>query len=117
MFKPHYYKNTPWGVADTKHEEAPGVVFYGTPSHGGYWLSPERQAQLNWSQNWLSSAEWWEEDCDWAIPFYFFREDIKKNFVAANSLENYERNLVAAINTIINHHPDFAQREKLSKAA
>lgn len=107
-------KSTPWGAADYKKEEAEGIIFYGTPSHGGYWLSPERRLQLNWNQNWLSSAEWWEEDCDWSIPFYFFREEIKQKFIVANTLENYEKNLEAAINTIRNHHPEFAKREGLA---
>ena len=31
---------TPWGVADTVKEIAPGISLYTTPSHGGFHLSP-----------------------------------------------------------------------------
>jgi len=110
---PRINKNTPWGMADTMHKEAEGIIFYGTPSHGGYWLSPERRLQINYSDNWLSTSEWWEEDCDWAVPFWFFRNDIKKGFVAENTIERYEKNLVASVNTIKVHHPEFAKREGL----
>ena len=84
-------------------EEAPGIIFYGTPSHGGYWLSPERRLQLNWNQNWLSSAEWWGEDCDWAIPYLFFATDIK----AHGPAYHFEENLEIAKRIAKTHHPEF----------
>src|SRR3990167_6057716 len=37
-------KDTPWGIADHRERIADGIDFYSTPSHGGYFLSPERNA-------------------------------------------------------------------------
>jgi hypothetical protein len=35
---------TPWGTADSVEDVAPGIVFASTPGHGGFKLSPERNA-------------------------------------------------------------------------
>jgi len=69
--------HTPWGVADYAREYAEGIVFYGTPSHGGFNLSPERLAQMHPALR--ERAGWFEEDCDWAkvvfaFPRYFPQE-------------------------------------------
>ena len=34
--------HTPWGRPDSSKEIAPGITRYDTPSHGGYYVSPER---------------------------------------------------------------------------
>lgn len=39
--------HTPWGVADYAREYAEGIVFYGTPSHGGFKLSAQRLARMH----------------------------------------------------------------------
>lgn len=39
-------KTTPWGKPQTVEIIAPGIVEYTTASHGGIWLSPERNAQV-----------------------------------------------------------------------
>lgn len=61
---------TPWGIADYVLERAPGIIEIGTPSHGGFWLSPERLASIpeggrrfaaKWSHGWGDA--WFEEDC------------------------------------------------------
>jgi len=69
--------NTPWGKADSSEILAPGIISYSTPSHGGIWLAPERQKELNYSKNWLRTPEWWEEDCDWSVPYLYFEKDIR----------------------------------------
>lgn len=104
-------KHTPWGQSDGESELADGIVSVSTPGHGGIWLSPERQKQLNWSKNFLKNPTWWEEDSDWAIPYYFFRDDIG----AAGKAYEFEKNLVIAIDTIKRHHPEFAKRENLTE--
>lgn len=72
---------TPWGHADHIEMVAEGVWFVSTPGHGGYRLSPERNAEVPvegrrfaaaWSKGWFDgSAEtvgWYEEDCAvWAV--------------------------------------------------
>ena len=69
--------NTPWGKADSSEILAPGIISYSTPSHGGIWLAPERQKELDYSKNWLKSPAWWEEDCDWSVPYLYFEKDIR----------------------------------------
>jgi hypothetical protein len=108
-------KSTPWGEAQQAEELAAGIISYSTASHGGIWLSSARQKELNYHKNWLGTEEWWEEDCDWAIPFYYFREDILQHIVTTESKEKeyFDRNLEAAINTIKNYAPEFAAHCKL----
>ena len=31
--------NTPWGKADSKEVVTRGIIFYGTPGHGGFHVS------------------------------------------------------------------------------
>ena len=97
-------KSTPWGMADSAVELAKGVISYGTASHGGIWLSQDRRIEIGqYDKNWLKTAEWWEEDCDWAIPYAFFSKDIQKHGTAYR----FEENLKAAIQTVKAHHPEF----------
>lgn len=84
--------HTPWGIADYAREYAEGIVFYGTPSHGGFKLSPERLARMHSALR--ESAGWFEEDSDWAkvafaFPKYFSQEQCD-----------------AAIRTLKDWHPD-----------
>jgi hypothetical protein len=99
-------KFTPWGQADGQEELAPGIISYSTASHGGIWLSAERRKALNYDKNWLKTAEWWEEDCDWAVPYYFFAADI----LAHGKAYKFESNLKAAIETVRRFHPEFLER-------
>ena len=100
-------KTTPWGEAQTAEELAPGIISYSTSSHGGIWLSAERRQQLNYDKNFLRTAEWWEEDCDWAVPYYFFAADI----LAHGKAHRFDDNLLAAINTVKSCHPEFLARK------
>jgi hypothetical protein len=53
---------TPWGTSDYRKEYAPGIVFYGTPSHGGFKLDAAHNAQIR--DEWRIEDAWYEEDCD-----------------------------------------------------
>ena len=83
--RPKGYKmHTPWGRVQHKEILANGIVSVSTAGHGGIVLSAERQKQLinkgvEPNSNFLKSNQYWEEDCDWAIPFYHFADDIKPN--------------------------------------
>jgi len=105
-------KSTPWGETQQAEELAPGIISYSTASHGGIWLSAKRRESLNYEKNWLNTGEWWEEDCDWAIPFYYFREDILQHIVTTESKEQayFDRNIESAKSTIINYHPEYAKK-------
>ena len=63
---------TPWGNSDHKEKVAPGIIFYGTPSHGGYHLSPKRNARV--AEPLRRADGWYEEDCDYARVVITFPE-------------------------------------------
>lgn len=65
---------TPWGKADFAKEYAKGIVFYTTPSHGGFKVSRERLKEM--SIQYRNKDGWFEEDCEamkviLAFPQYF----------------------------------------------
>jgi len=53
---------TPWGSAQQVEQQAPGIVFVSTASHGGYKLSPERQRAVPAALR--RPNGWYEEDCE-----------------------------------------------------
>lgn len=78
---------TPWGAADSvtllasmkvNGKVVPLMWGVSTAGHGGIRLSEEGQAVLREcvydaaAGNLLGSLQWWEEDCDWAVPVYVF---------------------------------------------
>ena len=63
--------STPWGTADHAEHIARGIVWYTTPSHGGYHISPGRMKEMpdvlrRIGMNDGDGGAWFEEDCDWA---------------------------------------------------
>ena len=88
-------KQTPWGQAQDAIELADGIISYQTASHGGIWISAKRQEVVekiypNY-HNWLGGYEWWEEDCDWAVPFVVFAAEIEASGKAYKFAENLEQ--------------------------
>ena len=80
---------TPWGVPDSVRCIAAGIWWVSTPSHGGYWLSPDRLAAMPEPFKVLKTfgsvgPQWFEEDCDWAI--------VALAFPAEMAVEPAERN-------------------------
>ena len=57
--------STPWGASQGASIYADGVVFYDTPSHGGFHLSTERNAKV--PPVLRADGSWYEEDECWAI--------------------------------------------------
>ena len=77
---------TPWGPADTAREIAPGIIFYSTASHGGYYVAPERVAQMppplrDFKP--FAAPNWYEEDCDWSIVALAFPQFFPSDALAA----------------------------------
>ena len=69
--------NTPWGQSNDQKEYAPGIVFYGTPSHGGFHLGRTRQATVKRIFPTFSpyaGGPWYEEDEDWRLVVVVFPE-------------------------------------------
>ena len=99
-------KHTPWGAVQHHEVLAPGIISYSTAGHGGIWLDATHRKQLEDVPNWLNTPEWWEEDCDWAVPFIMFKDEIQAHGTAFN----FNENLSAAWRTIEFNHKDFFKR-------
>lgn len=54
---------TPWGQSDGQRTYAPGIVFYETPSHGGFKLDEERNAKV--PDKYRRKNGWYEEDWEY----------------------------------------------------
>lgn len=82
--------STPWGAAQSSKRFAPGIIFYSTERHGGFHLSPRRNAEV--PPYMRADKGWYEEDCDAAIvactfPQFFTPDDIHGSL---DSLRNWQ---------------------------
>lgn len=68
------YKNSPWGAVQDTTVLADGICSVTTASHGGVKLDTKRQAEM--PEGWRKPGGWYEEDCDWCLPFIIFQKDI-----------------------------------------
>jgi hypothetical protein len=76
-------KTTPWGVPQVRKQIAPGIILFETASHGGFWLSPDRNQKISKEQKLATFCQngiagWYEEDCDAEIVRTTFAEFFKK---------------------------------------
>ena len=74
-FRPTSYQ-TPWGVADHAVSFSGHLVFYSTPSHGGFWVSADARRRMPAELANADGSAWFEEDCEWcrvalAFPEWF----------------------------------------------
>ena len=58
------HANTPWGPSQGAVRYGEGVVFHSTSGHGGFHLSPERNARVHPLLR--EAGGWYEEDAAWA---------------------------------------------------
>ncbi|MGV1822731.1 DUF7007 domain-containing protein [Agrobacterium sp. CG160-95] len=84
--------STPWGGSQMAVIYADGVVAHSTAGHGGFHLSPARNAKIHPLLR--KDTPWYEEDCEWAIVALRFPE----------LFTGYERSM--AEKTIRNTWPD-----------
>lgn len=110
--------NTPWGKSDSQYPIERGVVWYGTPSHGGLGvaggvakkkLSPQARALALVS----GGTYWYEEDIAWTIPFYEHPEWDKKLAQLAGSKPSSKSELEKSIKR---WHPEYFDKGFLKKA-
>ncbi len=101
--------HTPWGQSDSLNIIANGIVEVSTPGHGGIWLSKKRQVQLKEKfpniDNFTHDLRWWEEDCDWVVPYIVFQDDIK----AYGKAYKFMDNLCMAHNIAARYHPEVVR--------
>jgi hypothetical protein len=89
---------TPWGPSQSSREIALGIIRYDTASHGGYYVSPERILQMPKPLREFkpfAGANWYEEDCDWAIVALAFPQFFPADWIqdALATLKNYKPEL------------------------
>ena len=101
-FPPTVGSSSPWGPIQTVEPLGPDVVSVTTASHGGLRLSLTALARLPDAiqRTAYSGDGWFEEDCDWALPYL------------ALGLDAHERNAArgaevwaAAVRTVQRYHP------------
>lgn len=109
-------KSSPWGQIDGAQTLAPGIVTVSTPGHGGIHLDRKHSAIIkkllgDSFKNFLDSWTWWEEDCDWAIPWIVFFHEIKEHIESAPGMdwerEHLMNNYHAALKTIDRFHKEL----------
>lgn len=88
---------SPWGGCQTAEEHAPGIWHVTTASHGGYILTTDRNDEIPETAR-LAGAIY-EEDSDWAIVGWFFRDRLTDRDPAYP--------VQRAHDILLNWHPDI----------
>ena len=97
-------QHTPWGESQTATVLADGIIDYTTSSHGGIWLSEYRRKAIPKNfKSFTGTNEWLEEDCDWAIAYVTFENDIRSYGAAYK----FNEHLAAAKETLKHYHPEL----------
>lgn len=93
---------TPWGKSDWQRKIAVGINWYSTPSHGGVKLSVGKNKLI--PEYMRNKDGWYEEDCDWAIPYIVLDDVIRAN-VDPDKFEKYGRDFQSAVSTLKSWKP------------
>jgi len=112
--------DTPWGWTQ-QHQNLTGeIVEVSTASHGGIGVSRHKIGQLhpdlaeyltNHGNGYHSrTLVWFEEDQEWAIPFFVFADDIKRGGKVPPS--KFEENLTLARQWIERAYPELPELVK-----
>lgn len=68
---------TPWGPSQQVTPVIDGIVAVSTAGHGGLKLDAARQRAM--PSHLRVAGGWYEEDCEWCIPFVAFAEEIVRD--------------------------------------
>jgi hypothetical protein len=104
-FPPTRGSSSPWGPIQTVEALGPDAVSVITASHGGLRLSPAGFARLPEAirETAHSANGWFEEDCDWALPYLALGLDrFEADAVRAAEMHH------AAVRTVQRWHPQHA---------
>src|SRR5689334_14581410 len=104
-FPPTCGSSSPWGPVQTVEALGPDAVSVTTASHGGLRVSLTALARLPEAirQTGYSAGGWFEEDCDWALPYLALGLD-QFEADAARAAEMHQ----AAVRTVQRWHPQHA---------
>lgn len=96
--------SSPWGIIDSMTQRAEGILAVSTPSHGGFWLSPERLAEmptpLREMERWEDAdSPWFEEDISACRVVLAFPEvfDSAAHDVALRIMRAWKPDVLAAL--------------------
>lgn len=99
-------QRSPWGKVQDAYELAPGIVSVSTAGHGGIKVSPTLNKKIPLVAR--TRGGWYEEDCEWAIPYFVFSADINcANNGDPVKAERHSKSYVQAIKTLENYFPEF----------
>lgn len=93
-------KRTPWGKPDSAYEYAPGIVFLGTPGHGGFHLSRARLAKMPAHLRTIGEGAFFEEDLAWIAVAIMFPSAFES------------KDLDVAWERLMNYYPEAYEIEK-----
>ena len=104
-FPPSRGSSSPWGAIQTVTALGPDAMWVTTASHGGLRMSPTALARMPESvrQTAYSEGGWFEEDCDWALPYLALRLDAFEGDAARGAKVR-----AAAVRTVQVYHPQHA---------
>lgn len=89
--------NTPWGKADTIREICPGIKWVTTPGHGGMLVDEKLNQAVRIHRN---TSGWYEEDCEWCIPWLYLME-----YIAKHNPDEFRKAKDSAADTCANWYP------------
>jgi hypothetical protein len=78
-------RSSPWGQVDSAHQDAPGIWWVSTPSHGGFILSGARVAAMPAvlkAARGYGGPNAFEEDSEWALVVCSFPEEFPAKVLA-----------------------------------
>lgn len=104
-FPPPRGSSSPWGPIQAVEPLGPDAVSVTTASHGGLRISLTAWSRLPAAirQTAYSQDGWFEEDCDWALPYLALGLDAFERD-AARAAEMHQ----AAVRTVQRYHPQHA---------
>lgn len=104
-FPPRCGSASPWGAIQTVTPLGPDAVAVSTASHGGLLVSPDALARIPAAirQTAYSANGWFEEDCDWALPYLALDLDAHEDDPTRGPARRD-----AAVRTIRAYHPQHA---------
>lgn len=96
---------SPWGAVQDTTNVAEGIQFVETASHGGVYLSPERNRKVPGSIR--NDPGWYEEDSEWTIAAMVFPEEFRSHW--AEGGKDPDEMMANAIRVIRDWHPEAYQ--------
>lgn len=106
--EPREGMGTPWGRADSVRSLIPGAWAVSTPSHGGIKLSRARNARM--PDYMRQEGGWYEEDCQWAMPYLVFWSEFEPFEKSKANEERAVLTFAEVENTVKNWNPDEYQQ-------